>query len=165
MRYPTIRTPMSRLLATAALALGFSTLAMAQETHSHGPDAAVLELTLNAGQRWATDEHLRKAMGRIRSGMNASLQDIHQSQLADASFGALAEMVNAEVGYMVSNCKLEPRADAQLHLLIAKLLEGADAMAGKRTQVKRQQGAVTVIGALENYGTYFDDPGWKPLAH
>lgn len=165
MRYRTIRTPMSRLLAAAALALGFSTHAIAQETHTHGPDAGVYGLTLNAGQRWATDEHLRKAMGRIRSGMNASLQDIHQSRLVDASYGALAETVNAEVGYIVSNCKLEPRADAQLHLLIAEIIEGADAMAGKRTQLKRQQGAVKVIGALENYGTYFDDPGWKPLAH
>lgn len=159
----TIRT--SALVAATALALGFWTHAIAQAAHTHRPDAVVQALTLNAGQRWATDEHLRKAMGTIRDGMNASLQDIHRGTLADAKYGALAEMVNAEVSFMVSNCRLEPKADAQLHLLIAELLEGADAMAGKRTQGTRQHGAQKVIGALEDYDTYFDDPGWKPLQH
>lgn len=165
MRCRTIRTRIAGHLAAAALALGFWTLAPAQEPHTHSPDAGVHGLALDAGQRWSTDEHLRKAMGTIRDGMNAALQDIHRDRLAAAKYDALAEMANAEVSYMVSNCKLEPKADAQLHLLIAELLEGADAMAGKRAQVKRQRGAVTVIGALEKYRTYFDDPAWKPLAH
>lgn len=45
------------------------------------------------------------------------------------------------------------------------MLEGVEAMEGKVKQVNRQGGAVKVIGALENYGTYFDDPSWKPIRH
>lgn len=138
---------------------------MAQETHTHGPGTGVHGLTLNAGQKWATDEHLRKAMGRIRDGMNQSIQEIQRGRLAAPKYAALAKLANDEVAYMVANCKLEPKADAQLHVLIAEILEGADAMAGKSKQVTRQQGAAKVIGTLENYGTYFNDPNWKPLAH
>ena len=138
---------------------------MAQETHTHGPGTGVHGLTLNAGQKWATDEHLRKAMGKIRDGMNPAIQAIHRGTLAAAKYAALAKLASDEVAYMVANCKLEPEVDAQLHVLIAEILEGADAMAGKSKQVTRRQGAVKVIGALENYGTYFNDPNWKPLAH
>lgn len=138
---------------------------MAQETHTHGPGTGVHGLTLNAGQKWAADEHLRKAMGRIRDGMNPSIQEIHRGRLAAPKYAALAKLASDEVAYMVANCKLDPKADAQLHVLIAEILEGADAMAGKGKQVTRRQGAVKVIGALENYGTYFNDPSWKPLAH
>jgi len=33
------------------------------------------------------------------------------------------------------------------------------------TTGKRQDGAVRVIGALEKYGQYFADPGFKPIEH
>ena len=66
---------------------------------------------------------------------------------------------------MVANCKLEPKADQQLHFIIADLLEGAEQMAGKSAAGKRQGGAVRVVGALEKYGSYFDDAGFVPLEH
>jgi hypothetical protein len=165
MRKRPIRIRTSRFVAAAALAVVCWTPALAQETHTHGPGTGLHGLTLNAGQKWATDEHLRKAMGRIRDGMNPSIREIHQGRLAAPQYAALAKLASDEVAYMVANCKLEPKADAQLHVLIAAILEGADAMAGKSRQVTRQQGAAKVIGALESYGMYFDDPSWKPLAH
>ena len=36
---------------------------------------------------------------------------------------------------------------------------------GKVKQAKRMDGAVKVIGALDNYGKYFDDSGFQPIAH
>jgi hypothetical protein len=38
-------------------------------------------------------------------------------------------------------------------------------MAGKVKKAKREDGAVKVIGALEKYATYFDDPQFRPIAH
>ena len=165
MRHWPIRTCTCRFVAAAALALACWTPAIGLETHTHSPGTGVHGLTLNAGQKWATDEHLRKAMGRIRDGMNPSIQEIHRDRLAAAKYAALAKVVRDEVAYMVANCKLEPKADAQLHALVAEILAGADAMVGQSKQVTRQQGATKVIGALEGYGTYFHDPDWKPLAH
>ncbi len=97
--------------------------------HEHGPAPATLQL--NAGKKWETDGALRQAMGNIRQAMAASLHDIHENRLSKKGYAALAKKVESEVGNIVANCKLEPKADAQLHLIVAELLEGADQMAGK----------------------------------
>jgi hypothetical protein len=64
------------------------------------------------------------------------------------------------VAYAVANCKLEPNADAMLHLVIADLMAGTESMEGK-TSNSRHDGAVQVLEALKSYGKYFQHPGWK----
>ena len=94
--------------------------------------------------------------------MADSLQAIHNDRLSAKDYAALAKNVENAVGDMVANCKLGAKADEQLHIVIANLLTGAKQMTGK---TKRVDGAVKVIGALDNYGKYFDDPSFKPIAH
>ena len=158
---------LSAILLAAGLSLAAAShaAAPAHQHDAHAEQAASATLQLNAGKRWGTDEPLRKAMASIRQSVEASLQDIHENRLKPAGYGALASKVEAEVGNIVSNCKLEPKADAQLHLIVADLLAGSEQMAGKVKKVKRQDGAVKVIGALEKYATYFNDPQFKPIAH
>lgn len=161
---------MKRKLLTAlgviSLAVAGSALAAGNAAHDHGHAAAeTTKLELNAGKKWETDAALRKAMESIRQTMAASLHDIHENRVSAAAYGKLAHKVEGEVGQIVANCKLEPKADAQLHLIVAELLDGAEQMAGKPKQAKRMNGAVKVIGALEKYSTYFDDPGFKPIPH
>ena len=159
---------LTRLLSLAALPFILSTApAFAAEPagHSHDQTGVPAKLSLDAGKKWASDAPLRKAMANVRNAMDKSLDAIHGGRLSAAGYGALAGKINGEVAYMISNCKLEPKADAQLHTIIATMLEGVEAMEGKVKKVKRQDGAVKVIGALENYGTYFDDPSWKPIKH
>lgn len=154
------------MLFAAALALSTASFAAPAHKHdSHADHVAPTSLQLNAGKKWATDEALRKSMESIRQSVAASLHQIHENRLTPAAYGALARKVEGEVGNIVSNCKLEPKADAQLHLIVADLLAGSEQMAGKIKQAKRQDGAVKVIGALEKYATYFDDPQFKPIAH
>ena len=153
------------LLAAAGLALGLAAGSLAADAHKHDHDAAPAKLELNNGKKWSTDEPLRQGMHNIRKLMDASLHDIHEGKLSAAKYGALAKKVNAEVGGIVANCKLEPKADAQLHLVIADIGEGVEAMEGKAKKVKRSAGAIKVLGALEKYGTYFDHPGWQPIKH
>ena len=153
------------LLVAAGLALGLAAGSLAADAHKHDHDAAPARLELNNGKKWTTDEPLRQGMHNIRKLMDASLHDIHEGKLSSAKYGALAKKVNAEVGGIVANCKLEPKADAQLHLVIADIGEGVEAMEGKAKKVKRSAGAIKVLGALEKYGTYFDHPGWQPIKH
>lgn len=153
------------LLVAAGLALGLAAGSLAADAHKHDHDAAPARLELNNGKKWTTDEPLRQGMHNIRKLMDASLHDIHEGKLSAAKYGALAKKVNAEVGGIVANCKLEPKADAQLHLVIADIGEGVEAMEGKAKKVKRSAGAIKVLGALEKYGTYFDHPGWQPIKH
>ncbi len=157
------------LLTAGALCLlmAATPFAAIAEAHNHAHEhvAAAATLQLNAGQKWETDAALRQAMGNIRQAMAGSLHAIHENRLSSNGYTGLAKKVESEVGNIVAHCKLEPQADAQLHLIVAELLEGAGEMAGQVTTGKRQDGAVRVIGALEKYGQYFADPGFKPIEH
>lgn len=154
-----MKRPVLNALITIFLATGVPAFA-ANDAHDHGAASATLQF--NAGKKWETDAPLRKAMGEIRQSMASSLHAIHENKLSTQAYGGLAKKVEGAVGDIVANCKLPPAADAQLHIVVADLLAGAEQMAGK---AKRMDGAVKVIGALDNYGKYFDDPGFQPIAH
>lgn len=159
-----IRTRLA--LAAYALTLAAGNLAAAESAaHQHAHGAASSTLQLDKGKKWATDAPLRQGMESIRAAMAQALPAIHANQLSKAKYNALAQQVNKAVGSMVANCKLGPQADAQLHLIIADLLSGTQAMQGKAKQTKRQTGALTVLDALEKYDAYFDHPGWTPITH
>lgn len=155
-----------KIMAVVGLASGaaFGTATAAEHgTHAHHRSAEAGKLVLNKGQKWATDEALRKGMEAIRGQMAAVLHDIHAGKLSAAGYNALATGLGTEVGGIVAHCKLEPQADAQIHLVIADVLAGVDAMQGKVKHTARKQGAVRVLGALDQYATYFDHPHWQPI--
>ena len=151
-------------LTVLSLAAAGPSLA-ASDAHDHGHSPVSTSLQLNAGKKWETDAPLRKAMGEIRQSMASSLHAIHENKMSAKSYDGLAKQVEGAVGQIVASCKLPPAADAQLHIIVADLLAGAEQMAGKVKQVKRVDGAVKVIGALDNYGKYFDDAGFRPIEH
>jgi len=131
--------------------------------HEHGDVPA--KMSLDAGRKWSTDVPLRQAMENVRTAMDGALGDIHAGKLSAVRYAELGRQVRTEIGNIVANCKLEPRADAQLHLVIAELDAGAEAMEGKSKRIRRQAGAVKVVGALEKYAAHFDHPGWQALKH
>ena len=151
------------LTVLSLAAAGPSLSASGAHDHDHGTASATLQL--NAGKKWETDAPLRAAMGEIRQLMASSLHAIHENKMSAKAYDGLAKKVEVGVGEIVAKCKLPPAADAQLHIVVADLLTGAEQMAGKVKQAKRMDGAVKVIGALDNYGKYFDDAGFRPLVH
>lgn len=165
MKLPTL-PPLSALLVAAGLALAGPSHAAPADAHAtHAEHGGPASLQLNAGRKWQTDEALRQAMANIRRAVAAALPEIHDKRLPAAGYGSLAKTVDSEVGNIVSHCQLAPAADAQLHLVVADLLAGAEQMAGKPQKAKRRDGALKVIGALEKYAAYFDDPQFTPIAH
>jgi hypothetical protein len=133
---------------------------MSAPAHEHAEHG---KLTLNHGKKWPTDDALRTGMNNIRKLVEPQLPAVHADKLAAAQYGELARKVEAEVGFVVANCKLDPKADAMLHLVIADIGGGVDAMAAKNPSVQPAQGATTVVAALNEYGRYFNHPGWKPI--
>lgn len=134
--------------------------AEADDHAHHGHGAA--KLSLNHDQKWSTDEPLRQGMEKLRVAFAAHLHAIHKGALSAAEFKMLGEKTENEVGIMIAQCKLDPEADAMLHLVIAEMLEGADLMMGK-SKGKPEAGAHKVVTALNNYSVYFNHPGWKRL--
>ena len=156
------RTLLAAAVATAVFVLGAGTPALAADPHHDHAAGAPAKLTLDHGKKWATDAPLRKGMSEIRNAIAAKQEAIHKGTLAAADYKALGATVEAQVGTIVAECKLEPAADANLHLIVADLVAGADAMQGK-SATKPATGAVHAVQAVNRYGQFFDHPGWKPL--
>ncbi|MBW7896082.1 MAG: hypothetical protein H3C27_13280 [Opitutaceae bacterium] len=127
--------------------------------HDHG-DHGAAALSLDDGQRWATDEPLRIGMQRIRNAVAGTLATAEPDGLSPAQARALADTVQENVTYLIQNCRLEPKADATLHVLINQLLTG---VAAATENPASDDGMAKLAEALREYPQYFDHPGWKPL--
>ncbi|HRD92116.1 MAG TPA: hypothetical protein PK201_03245 [Accumulibacter sp.] len=151
--------PVATLVAAFALATGVP--AFAENTHQHAAGEPA-RLVLHHGKKWATDEPLRRNMSEIRAALAAKAAAIHQGTLTPEDYQTLGILVEAHIASIVAECKLEPAADKNLHLVVAELSAGADAMRGKSTATPAA-GAAQAVGAVNRYGRYFQHPGWKPL--
>jgi len=144
-----------------ALGLALGAPALGAEPHAHG-DPATVELRLNNGKKWQTDDVLRRGMSEIRTAVAESLPPIHQNAFTPAQYDALAARIQAQLDYVVGNCKLPEEDDKQLHLVLEQIIDGVAEM---KAATGRDQGAVKIVRTLAQYGEYFDHAGWPPLAH
>ncbi|MCC6337285.1 MAG: hypothetical protein IT380_25235 [Myxococcales bacterium] len=130
--------------------------------HHHEGGSALSKLTLDGSKKWQTDEQLRKGMATIRDDVQAAIEPIHAGKFQAKDYEALAARLEKQIGTVISKCKLAPAADAQLHLVLADLVAGADAM---KKDGDRKRGVVLAIEALLAYPKFFEHPGWKPIKH
>lgn len=102
-------------------------------------------------------------MGRIRGLVEPQLGAAHAGKLTPAQYKELATRIETEVGGIVADCKLEPKADAMLHSVIADLGDGTSTMTGQNPRLRPALGLVKVAQALDRYGSHFEHPGFKPI--
>lgn len=155
-----MKFPLSLLLAAT---LASPLVALAADTHDHGA-AGAQKIELNAGKKWTTDAPLRKAMSAIKASVGQTLPAAHKGTAKAADFDAFGKAVTAEVGYIVENCKLDPKADEQLHIVIADIMSGTEMAEGKQGEQARASGVVKIAQALNAYGKHFEHAGWKAVA-
>jgi hypothetical protein len=158
---------MKKRLAAALLALGLAagpvgTVSADAPDGHNGHGVPAMELRLNNGQKWQTDEVLRAGMSQIREVMDASLPPIHSGRYSAADLSALGDWVQEQVDVVVANCKLPEEADLQLHVALTQILDGVNTM---KEEGRQELGAAAIVQALNAYGEHFDHPGWKPLEH
>ena len=146
----------SYLLITATQ-LQAETQAADQHSRKHEGHAASV-LKLDHGNKWQTDEPLRKGMQSINDEVMKSLPAYHGKSLTRTEADKLGKHINQQVTYIVQNCKLEPRADAVLHVLIGDLLAGTEHLAGEPLS---EQGMPVIVKTLRTYPDYFEHPGWN----
>ena len=164
MNAPTFERLTSLLAATTLVVTlaGFTAAPAQAQTHSHDATAPT-KLSLDHGHKWATDVPLRDGMSRIRKLVEPQLAAAHAGKLSPANYASLAGQIDTEVGSIVANCKLEPKADAVLHIVIGEIGAGTQAMAGKTAEQTPQQGVVQVAKAVNDYAAHFSHPGLKPI--
>ena len=154
---------MKRLIALCStlLVLGAATPVLAGP-HSHDAHASPPQLAFDQGRKWATDEPLRRHMDAIRSAISAHGPRILAGRLSDEEARVLGVAIEGRVAGIVSDCRLPPAADENLHIIVADLVEASDVLQG-RTKRRAQQGTAIAARATQMYATYFDHPGWKPV--
>lgn len=127
--------------------------------HGHGQHG-MSELVLNDGKRWATDAPLRQGLERVRNAVAPIVAASAARPLTKDEATALSGAIKDQVQFLVENCKLEPKADAALHVLLNDFLQGADALAADPASKAALE---RVVKALELYPQYFDHQNWQPL--
>jgi cytochrome c556 len=76
----------------------------------------------------------------------------------------LSSQIDKQLVFIEQNCRLNPQADAVLHLILAEIMEGVETMRIKQTNMEKREGFFKVLDALDNYNRYFNHPGWQPIA-
>lgn len=135
--------------------LASSSTSQKNTEHDHGDSN---QLVLNDGKKWQTDAALRQGMQTIRDlimplTMRSTEQSINAEQAKKIALG-----VKEQVNYLINNCKLDAKADAVLHTLIADLLKGSELLT---QQTPDAQGIAIIQEVLHTYPQYFEHPNWE----
>ena len=133
----------------------------AADPHDHGSGGTDTQLTLDHGQKWKGDQPLRQSMTNIQTLMKTNLTAIHDNKLSPEKYRELGLGIKKETDHIFKNCKLAPKADQMLHLILVKILKAQSAFSSQDSTVSTHDAAVLVLTALDEYGKYFDHPGWK----
>ena len=161
---PTIPSSIRVLIALTALVI-FSVSASDhnhEQKHDNHHKASHEILQLDHGKKWLIDASLHTGMTRIKTSIEKNIAKIHHGEFEDKQYMVLAEEVNTHLAYLFEHCKLPSDADAQLHIFLANIMQGAEQM---KSDDKQRQGAIKIIQALQTYPTYFNDVDWLTLDH
>lgn len=146
-------------LAGGPLAAVTAQAAEPAQAHSHGHAESAHALKLNDGKKWETDAPLRDGMAKIGAAVDAKLPAIGKTQ-ETAQFEALASEIDAQLASIVQNCELEPAADEVLHVILAEMMEGNEALRADSGE-SRMHGVERVVDTLKAYADHFDHPGFE----
>lgn len=150
------------LMVAAALTLIAGNATSQTASHEH-ETAAHAALELDAGQKWATDAPLRQGMTLIHKAVSTALPAAQSGKMTTTEYDAFANDVTGQFTYIVQNCKLEPKADAQLHVLLGDIMTGITIAKGDEKGQNRASGVIKVAQSVNNYGKYFDQADLKPI--
>lgn len=146
-------------IAIAITALSVPAQVIAESEHG----GVTHQLTLDNGKKWATDEALREGMTAIRDILAPDFKSIEDVSLPTAHLAGIGKKIDAQVEYIIANCRLPAEADANLHAILMDIMAGSEAMQGKQDGVSPAAGVQKIAHALDAYSSHFDHQGWKGL--
>jgi hypothetical protein len=153
---------LNKLHITAIITLAITTPIYAKTLateHNHDHDQhANASLTLDHGNKWQSDAPLRQGMKSINDTVMKNVDAFHHDKLTKSDAEKIARHINNQVTYLVTNCKLQPNADATLHVIIGELLTGASVL---EKEPQSMRGLPAIVKALQQYSEYFEDNDWN----
>ena len=145
------RAPFAVIVAWLSLAVCVPALA---QSHAHHADAASSRGA--PATRWKTDPALREGMRRIHSEV-LGLEHYQHGHIGPQQALVLVDDIERDVRFVLSHCKLAPKADAALHPILEELMRGAQAI---RSDPAKLAAIAPMRRALQRYPVLFDDPAW-----
>lgn len=153
------RLPVLLLLAASAPALAAPPATGAAPAHDHAAHAVPTAPGGSAvAPTFVADAALREAMGRVRAAV-AGFDHARHGHMGPDQVVALADHLDAQIARVFRECRLEPRADASLHTVLATLARASRAV---RTRPDDLGPVDAMTRALADYGRMFADPAPTP---
>lgn len=121
----------------------------------HAQAQEAMHLQLNHGRRWNIDAPLHEGMERIRATVVTTIQK-HES-LTTSQAQTLTVSVEDVIAFMVQHCRLEPKADSNLHILLGRL--SAATAAVEANHPKAANGLPQMLEVLDIYPRF--SPIWN----
>ena len=125
--------------------------------HEEGPKKLALD---EGGKKWATDAALRKGMEQLKTLVEADHPPIHAKKFTTEGYRALSKKLEEPIGEIFRTCKLPPKADAMLHVVLLDVLDAMKVMGGDAPVTEKRSAFVRIVTSLNGYGEHFDHPGW-----
>ncbi len=160
----TVKSPALASIIVLVLSGLITSLTTAASEHKHDNHHSAQQeiMQLNQGKKWPIDVSLHIGMSKIKNAMEANISPIHNKKFTVEQYAALSSEIKIHLVYLFEHCKLPIKADAQLHTLLFKVMQGSEEMQQGKSQ---RGGAIEIIKALQQYPQYFDDKNWQALKH
>jgi hypothetical protein len=110
--------------------------------------------------KYPAEAALRTAMDRVRNAVEA-FEHARHGHMGAEQVRALADHLDAQVARVFKECRLEPQADASLHVLLGTLMKGSRAMRQTPTDYAP---VAAMERAMADYARMFDDPAARAAA-
>lgn len=142
--------------------MSISPVIASEHKHGNHHNAQQEMLQLDQGKKWSIDAILHTGMNKIKNAIEANISPIHTKKFTIEQYAALSNEIKIHLVYLFESCNLPAKADAQLHTLLFKVMQGSEQMQSPKNS---RAGAIAIIKALQQYPQYFDDKNWQALTH
>lgn len=113
--------------------------------------------------KWPTDDVLRSGMAAIRKATLDSHTLVTHRRMPPADARSFAERISKEVDRIKASAVVPPDAKPVLEALLADIVVGAEAVAGRGGQWTPIDGIMQIDATLDRYPQRFNDATWQPL--
>lgn len=128
--------------------------------HQEGTHQEAITLQLDHGKPWATDASLRQGMERVYKAVSLAQTASVDGVLNKAVAQTLSAEIDGSLAFMFEHCRLDPEADANLHILLERLMHASDSL---KESLSSADGLSEALNVLEIYPHYFAHPEWTPV--
>ncbi len=128
------------------------------DEHSHHAAHSKQTLTLNEGQKWEIDQTMIRNMTAVMEENTRVKALVSSKKVKNEDFTQLSEQIKTSTQDIITNCKLEPKADAAFHIVLADLLMASENLKQPKSTKK---GMKELSSAINAYVKYFNHPALK----